>query len=162
MLWTTIVILCLLAIGFAVWPLWRKSHRLTPIVASIIVFTVALSAVLYDRIGSPGVPSGRTIQGGQAAADLPGMEEAISSLKARLENNPDDIAGWKMLARTYNAMQDFAGAVEAFERTMELENGQDADTLVNLALALTNRDGGPLQGGRVGRPAGECAAARWQ
>ena len=151
MFWTTIVILSLLAIGFAVWPLWRKSHRLTPLVAGVIVFTVASSAVLYDRIGNPGVPSGRTIHAGQAGAggDLPGMEEAIASLKARLENNPDDIAGWKMLGRTYNAMQDFAGAAEAFERTVELENGQDADTLVNLAIAITNRDGGPLLDGRA-------------
>ena len=151
MFWTTIVILSLLAIGFAVWPLWRNSHRLSPLVAGVIVFTVASSAVLYDRIGSPGVPSGRTIHAGQAGAgaDLPGMEEAIASLKARLDNNPDDIAGWKMLGRTYNAMQDFAGAAEAFERTMELENGQDADTLVNLAIAITNRDGGPLLDGRA-------------
>lgn len=148
MFWTTIVILCLLAIVFAVWPLWRKANRLTPLVASVIVFTVALSAIMYDRIGSPDVPSGRSTQANQAG-DLPGMEEAVATLQARLANNPDDIEGWKMLGRTHNAMQDFAGAVDAFERAAELENGQNAETLVNLALALTNRDGGPFQDGRA-------------
>ena len=150
MFWIVLVILCLLAIVFAVWPLWRESHRLTPVVATVIVFTVAFSAALYDRIGSPGVPSGRS-EGAQAmghSGDLPGMEEAVTSLKQRLANNPEDVEGWKMLGRTQSAMQDFAGAVEALERAVELENGQNADTLVNLAIGLVNRDGGPLQGGR--------------
>lgn len=148
MFWIVLVILCLLAVVFAVWPLWHKSRRLTPLVASVIVFTVAVSGILYDRIGSPGVPSGRS-QGAEHTADLPGMEDAVASLQERLANNPEDVEGWKMLGRTQNAMRNFAGAADAFERAMELENGQDADTLVNLALAITNRDGGPLQDDRA-------------
>jgi cytochrome c-type biogenesis protein CcmH len=148
MFWIVLVILCLLAIVFAVWPLWRAAHRLTPLVASVVVFTIAVSAILYDRIGSPGVPSGRS-QGAEHTADLPGMAEAVASLEQRLANNPDDVEGWKMLARTQNAMRNYAGAVEALERAVALENGQNADTLVNLALAITNRDGGPLQAGRA-------------
>ena len=151
MFWILLVILCLLAIVFAVWPLWRESRRLTPVVASVIVLTVAVSAGLYDTIGSPGVPSGRSqgaAQGMGHSGDLPGMEEAVASLKQRLANNPDDVEGWRMLGRTQSAMQNFAGAVEALERAVELENGQNADTLVDLAIGLVNRDGGPLEGGR--------------
>jgi len=148
MFWSVIVVLCLLAIGFAVWPLWRKSHRLTPLVASVIVFTVALSAALYDHVGSPHVPSGRST-GADEAADLPGMDEAVTSLKKRLAENPDDLAGWQMLARTQMAMRDYAGAAETLERIMELENGQGPETLVNLALAEANRDGTPLHQGRA-------------
>lgn len=151
MFWIVLVILCLLATVFAVWPLWRKSHRLTPLVAGVIVFTVASSAGLYDRIGSPGVPSGRS-QGAGAmghSGDLPGMEEAVASLKERLASNPEDVEGWKMLGRTQSAMRDFAGAVDALERAVELENGQNPDTLVNLAIGIVNRDGGPLQEGRA-------------
>jgi cytochrome c-type biogenesis protein CcmH len=150
MFWIVLVILCLLAVVFAVWPLWRKSHRLTPVLASVVVFTVAVSVGLYDRIGSPGVPSGRS-QGAQGmghSGDLPGMEEAVASLKERLANNPEDVEGWKMLGRTQSAMRDFAGTVDSLERAVELENGQNADTLVNLAIGLVNRDGGPLEGGR--------------
>ena len=138
MFWIVLVILCLLAVVFAVWPLWHQSRRLTPLVASVIVFTVAVSGILYDRIGSPGVPSGRS-QGADHTADLPGMEDAVASLQERLANNPEDVEGWKMLGRTQNAMRNYAGAAEAFERAMALENGQSADTLVNLALAITNR-----------------------
>ena len=151
MFWIVLVILCLLTIVFAVWPLWQESRRLTPVLASVIVLTVAVSAGLYDTIGSPGVPSGRSQGAGQGmghSGDLPGMEEAVASLKERLAGNPDDVEGWKMLGRTQSAMRDFAGAVDSLERAVELENGQNADTLVNLAIGLINRDGGPLMDGR--------------
>ncbi len=146
--WIILIVLCLLAIVFAVLPLWRESHRLTPLVASVIVFTVAFSAVIYDRVGSPGVPSGRS----NAAAGpdaLHGMDEAIAALVARLEKNPDDLNGWKMLGRSQLTMRNYAGAADALERAMELENGQDAQTLVDLAVAVANRDGTPIEEGRA-------------
>ena len=148
--WIIVILLCLVAIGFAVWPLWRKSHRLTPLVAAVIVLTVGLSAALYNHVGSPGVPSGRSL-GGMAAGDgdLPGMDAAIASLQKRLEGDPENVDNWKMLGRTQQTVGNFEGAVMAFERAMELENGQVAQTLVDLALAITNRDGGPLQEGRA-------------
>ena len=121
--WIVIVVLCLLGILFAVWPLWKGSRKLSPLVASVIVFTVALSAGMYDRIGSPGVPSGRSGSGiGDSSA--PDMQDAISSLQARLAENPDDVTGWKMLGRTQMALGDFAGAADAYEKAMALEDGK--------------------------------------
>jgi len=140
--WTILVVLSLLAIVFAVWPLWQKSHRLTPLLATIIVFTVALSVGLYDYIGSPGVSSG---QGG-GADDLPGMEEVIGSLESRLAGNPDDIEGWKMLARTQMTMRNYAAAADALEKALELEDGKVAQTMVDLALAILSRDNTPIEG----------------
>lgn len=140
--WIILVVLCLLAIVFAVWPLWQKSHRLTPLLATIIVFTVALSVGLYDYIGSPGVSSG---QGG-GADDLPGMEDVIGSLESRLAGNPDDIEGWKMLARTQMTMRNYAAAADALEKALELEDGKVAQTMVDLALAILSRDNTPIEG----------------
>ena len=146
-LWIIFVVLCLAAILFAVWPLWRESHRLSPLVATLIVLVVAVSAGIYDQVGSPGVSSGHS---GTANADeVQGMDEAIASLEARLEKNPDDLNGWKMLARTYMTMRDYAGAASALERAMEMENAQEAQTLVDLALAIANRDGVPIEEGRA-------------
>lgn len=142
--WTILVVLCLLAIVFAVWPLWNKSHRLTPLVASIIVFTVALSVGLYDHIGSPGTSSGQ--RGGATEDSLMGMDEAIGALEARLANDPEDVEGWKMLARTQMTMRNYAGAANALEKAVELENGQVAQTLVDLALAILSRDNTPIEG----------------
>ena len=146
--WTILVLLCLVAIVFAGWPLYRKSHRLTPLLASVIVLTVALSAIMYDQVGSPGVPSGPSVA--NSRGDLPDMTEAVVSLQERLAKNPEDLAGWKMLGRTQMALGDYAGAAETYERAMELEDGKDAQTMVDLAVAILNRDGTPIEG----RPAG--------
>ena len=141
--WIVLVLLCLLAIGFAVWPLWKRAHRLSPLVAGIIVFTVALSAGLYDSVGRPGVPSGRS---GGDNGNLPPMDEVITSLEARLAENPDDIGGWNMLGRTYMTMGNFTAAAETYEKLMELEGAQNAQTMVDLALAIINRDQSPIEG----------------
>ncbi len=143
--WTILVVLCLLAIVFAAWPLWEKSHRLTPLVAAVIVFTVALSVGLYDHIGSPGLSSGQTSQAAQTD-ELLAMDQAIGALEARLANDPGDTEGWKMLARTQMTMRNYAGAVDALEKALELENGQVAQTLVDLALAILSRDNTPIEG----------------
>jgi cytochrome c-type biogenesis protein CcmH len=139
--WIILVVLCLLALGFGVWPLYRETHRLTPIVATVIVFTVALSAGLYSYVGSPDLPSA----GAQSEA-LPDMESVMASLTQRLDENPDDINGWKMLGRSQMTLQRFDDAVTTYERVMELEAGQNAQTLVDLALAILSRDGTEIEG----------------
>lgn len=144
--WTILVVFCLVAIAFAVWPLYSKSHRLTPLVATVIVFTVALSAIMYDQIGSPGVPSGRNAGPGSSGEDLPGMGEVVVSLQERLAENPEDVSGWKMLGRTQLTLRDYAGAAEAYERAMAIEENKDAQTMVDLAVAILNRDGTPIEG----------------
>jgi len=142
MFWIIVGVFSLAAVLFAVWPLWSKSRRLTPAVAAIIVLTIGLSAAMYDSIGNPGVPSGRS--GGDE--NLPDMQEAIVSLRARLEENPDDVGGWKMLGRTQMALGDFAGAAEAYEKAMDLEDAKVGQTLVDLAVAIMNRDQAPIEG----------------
>ena len=141
--WIVLVLLCLLAIGFAVWPLWKGAHRLSPLVASIIVFTVALSVGLYDAVGRPGVESGPS---GVNNGDLPPMDEVITSLEARLAENPDDLGGWTMLGRTYMTIGNYKAAADTYEKIMELEGAQNAQTMVDLAIAIINRDQSPIEG----------------
>ena len=141
--WVVLVLLCLLAIGFAAWPLWKAKHRLSPLVASIIVFTVAVSVGLYDTVGQPGVQSGRS---GLNNGDLPPMDEVITSLEARLAENPEDLGGWNMLGRTYMTMRNYDAAAETYEKIMELEGAQNAQTMVDLAIAIINRDESPIEG----------------
>ena len=141
-LWIVLIILCLLAILFSVWPLWKASHKLSPLVALVIVFTVALAAGMYDSIGSPNVPSGRSVNANNAAA----MDDAIASLQARLAENPDDIGGWKMLGRSQASLNNFTAAADAYEKAMALEDGKVAQTMVDLAVAILNRDNAPIEG----------------
>jgi len=140
--WIILVVLCLLAILFSVWPLWKASRKLSPLVAFVIVFTVALSAVMYDSIGSPNVQSGRSGDTSNAAA----MNDAIASLQARLAENPNDIGGWKMLGRSQAALSNFTAAADAYEKAMALEDGKVAQTMVDLAVAILNRDDSQIEG----------------
>ena len=68
----------------------------------------------------------------------------VEALAARLEQQPDDVNGWKMLGRSYMTLGDFGGAVTAFERAVELEDAQNAQTLVNLGVALAQSGGQQL------------------
>lgn len=139
--WIIAALLCVIALGFGAWPLYRESRRLTPSLAVVIVFMVAMSVGLYSRIGSPDIPSA-----GDSSDALPDMDAAIASLERRLAKNPDDLNGWNMLARTYMTMQRFDDAAATYERVMALEDGRNAQTLVDLALAILSRDGGTIEG----------------
>ncbi len=141
-IWVVLVVLCLIAVVFGVWPLLRASHRLSPLVAVVIVFTVAFSAGLYNFVGSPNVQSADAV----SDDNLPDMETAIASLLQRLDDNPEDLNGWKMLARSYMSLQQFDKAVPVYEHVLELEDSENAQTLVDLALALLSRDGSAIEG----------------
>lgn len=129
-------LMCLLAVAFVVVALLRDSERslVTPILA--VVFVVGLSVGLYSYIGSPDVPSGR----GQS----PDIAQMVSSLAARLQAQPDDVNGWKMLGRSYMTLGDYAAAVTAYQKAVELESALNAQTLVDLAIAIAQADGQQL------------------
>lgn len=129
-------LMCLLAIAFVVVAFLRDSprHLAAPIAAVVVI--AGLSVGLYAYIGSPDVPSGR----GQA----PDIAQMVASLAARLEQQPDDVNGWKMLGRSYTTLGNFPAAVSAYQKAVELESALNAQTLVDLAVAVAQADGQQL------------------
>ena len=138
-LWIVFTVMCLLATLFVAWPLYRRQERFSPLSALSVVAVVALSAAIYVKQGSPDVPSG-------AAPSMHAMEGIVENLAARLEKQPDDVEGWKMLGRSYMNLGDFAAAVQAFERAAGLENSQNGETLVSLAESILARDASRIEG----------------
>lgn len=69
----------------------------------------------------------------------------IASLEAKLKKNPNDAAGWYMLARSYGATGRFADAALAFSKIAELLP-DNASVLADYADALAMAQGGTLQG----------------
>jgi cytochrome c-type biogenesis protein CcmH len=126
--------MCLVATLFVAWPLYRRQQRLSLLIAGCVATIVVISLGLYAYQGRPGLPSGA------GSGEPPDIEAMVSSLAARLEDDPDDLSGWKMLGRSYMTMQNFAGAVDAYERALEIEESQNAQTLVDLGAALLARD----------------------
>ena len=137
-LWILFAVMSLVAIGFVVWPLYRHQKGFTPLIGIAVVLVVGLSAGLYYKQGEPELPSG--------SAALPGMDDAVGALAARLAKNPDDANGWKMLGRSYLTTGNYAGAVDAFEKAVELESAGDAQTLVSLGEALLADTGASIDG----------------
>ncbi len=64
-----------------------------------------------------------------------------AKLAARLQNEPDNVDGWVMLARTYYALNRHAEAARAFDRAVALVP-DNADLLADYADALGAAEGG--------------------
>ena len=139
MLWLMLGVMSFVGVVFTVWPFLRDNSRNFGVVAAAVVFVVASSAGLYAKIGSPGLENERLAHGGGPGAD---MLDVVDGLAQRLEDNPDDVNGWRMLGRSYMSLNNHAKAVEAFERVVELEGGQTAQGLVELGEAVLAAEGG--------------------
>jgi len=137
-LWIAIAVMCLIATLFVAWPIYRRQQRLSLLIGGSVLAIVAWSVGMYAYQGSPDVPTG--------ASGQSDVEDMVASLAKRLENNPDDLDGWKMLARSYSTLGDYNAAVLAFERVVELEQSQNAQSLVDLGAAMMARDNAPIEG----------------
>ncbi|MBT8084249.1 MAG: tetratricopeptide repeat protein [Woeseia sp.] len=110
------------------WPMYRQKKKLTPSVFLAAVAVVALSVAMYAQIGTPAAPPG--------VAAAPSVDEMVASLAARLEEDPNDVAGWKMLGRSYFQLQQYDKAVAAYEQALQREGGSDAQTSADLGEAM--------------------------
>jgi len=126
---------------FVCWPLYRHRQRLTPGLALGAIGVLSLSAILYTAIGSPGTPSGPAGPGA-----LPSIDDMVTSLSERLEKNPEDVEGWKMLGRSYVQMSRFDDAIAAFEQALARGSSTDAEALADLAEAVIMKQEGSTEG----------------
>ena len=73
-------------------------------------------------------------------ADAPSIADTpaamVKRLAKRLENEPNDVAGWLMLGRSYVALEQFPLAQRAYQRADRLEGGRNAEALIGLAEAM--------------------------
>ena len=138
-LWIIFAAMSLGAVVFAVWPVFKRQRRLSPLIALSVIFVVGLSTGLYYKQGSPDLQSA-------AGSAQQSMDAAIASLTERLAANPDNPEGWMMLGRSYMSTGNYAGAVEAFEKAVDIESAQNPQALVGLGEALLARAGGAWDG----------------
>lgn len=142
MLWVLFGIMLLAATLMAVWPLYRQQRGLSAISAMVVVAVVGLSASLYSVIGTPHADS--------AQAAVSSVDDMVAALAEKLQANPEDLAGWKMLGRSYMQLENPPKAVAAFEAAVKLEDSRNGETLISLGEALLASDPSTLAG-RAGR-----------
>lgn len=92
------------------------------------------------------LPTGPFAGRGPSGADVAAAQEMspedrqnmirgmVDSLAARLEDEPDDIEGWRQLARSRTVLGDHPAAAQAYDRALTLEP-DDPETLLRGALS---------------------------
>jgi cytochrome c-type biogenesis protein CcmH len=120
-------------------PAETGTRRGLPWAAVAVVPVLALA--VYLVIGSP-----RVIQrDAEHTVSAQQIEAMVARLAARLRENPDDVDGWKLLGRSYSALQRFPEAADAYARAAT-RAPRDAQLLADFADALAMARGQTLQG----------------
>ncbi len=142
MLYALLGTMLLAAVLVIALPLYRKEKRVSTNSSLAIAVVLLLSVSVYNQIGTPDANT-------PAPGAVPALDEMVDSLAQRLQENPNDLPGWKMLGRSYFQMQDFPGAIAAYEKAVELEGGQNGQTLADLGevVLIGNRQ---AMNGRAG------------
>lgn len=142
-LWIVLALMCAAAVLTVTWPLYRQQRRISPVIATVAFVIVGVAVAVYAYQGSPDTPSADETP---SPADI---GEMVAALAARLEDEPNDTEGWKLLGRSYLTLNDYDAAVRAFEKAVALEQSQNAQTLVDLGGAMLARDDSRLEAGSI-------------
>lgn len=103
---------------------------------------------LYFLLGNPGgLDPAQTAAPKEAAHEVTEeqIQAMVTGLAQRLKDSPDDVQGWSMLARSYNALGRFGEASDAYARLVRLVPG-NADMLADYADTLAMSLNKSLQG----------------
>lgn len=139
MLYALLGTMLLAAVLVIALPLYREEKRLSTNSALAIAIVLLISVSVYNFIGAPGAET-------PPPGAMPSVEEMVDSLAQRLQENPDDVPGWKLLARSHVQMRNFQAAISAYERAIEIERGQNGQTLADLGEVILLSDGRTLNG----------------
>lgn len=82
---------------------------------ALLLIVPLTAALVYFAVGEPdGLDPQRVA--GQQGFTAEQIEEMVGGLAARLEQEPDNVEGWAMLARSYLVLQDFPKALATYAR----------------------------------------------
>jgi len=120
---------------------------------AVMLLVPLLAVFIYLVKGNPGALSPEKISAAQQeegkgpahAVTAEQIEAMVEGLASRLENNPQDAQGWRMLGRSYVALGRYQEAIAALERAVAMIP-DDADLLADYADALAMTGGQNLSG----------------
>jgi cytochrome c-type biogenesis protein CcmH len=98
----------------------RRSGRTRGVFALILLIACALplgTGALYRLVGTPAALNGVTAQ---ASAPI-SMQEALTELRAHLQQQPNDLQGWMLLAQTSSMLRQPADARDAYDHALKLD-----------------------------------------
>lgn len=129
-------------------PLFRQKTGWTPI-ALALVFALPVGALLlYQKVGTPeaiglsGVPQASSHAGTAAAAGE--IDDLVGKLRARLDESPESLEGWVLLARTLKTMQRYPEALEALQTAKRIAPDDPFVTVELVEAQLFMSQGGMI------------------
>lgn len=111
------------ALALLLLPLIRQGRRMGRprgifALALTVAFVLPLGAVgLYLLVGTPVALNGVAAQTEQPV----NIDQAVAELRTHLEQKPDDVQGWLLLAQTYSAMHKPGEARDAYDQVLRLD-----------------------------------------
>lgn len=125
----------------------------TIISAAVIALLIPLiGAGMYAQYGNPQATDPETARVASkvpmTADGKPDVDAMVLGLRKKLEAEPNNPEGWYMMGRSYMALKRYDGAVEAYEKLLELQP-KDAKAMLFLADAAAMANKGNV----AGRPA---------
>jgi cytochrome c-type biogenesis protein CcmH len=121
-------------------PAARPASRQPVLYAALAVPVVA--AGVYFLVGTPRALN-PAAQGPEIS--MREIETMVQRLADRLEQQPDDVEGWKMLGKSYSVMGRFAEAANAYSKAA-MRAPRDAQVLADLADSLAMARGQNMKG----------------
>ncbi len=110
----------------------------------VAIFIPVIAVGGYWQLGSPEliIPPVEKTHEGQTNKALPAnFKEMVDKLAARLEKQPEDENGWRMLARSYVFLADYPQALKTYNQIL-VKYGEQPEVLTELAefIAKNNHD----------------------
>ncbi len=117
----------------------KNRNKLVPILVILIVPLAAVLIYLNLENGlqslSPEFQKQLQAEQGQQLNDMGSVEQAIETLKQKLEKDPSNLDDWLFLGRSLLVSEKFTEAVSAFAKANEITNGADPNVLVSYGEA---------------------------
>ncbi|MGC3944539.1 MAG: tetratricopeptide repeat protein [Chryseolinea sp.] len=129
---------------------WPGIYLITALVfASIGLYAALGNPAAIDHVAAPShaeapnaEPQDKPQEADVNQAQIEGM---VARLAQRLQTQPNDPAGWRMLAKSYETLGRFDQAVQAYQKLLSL-SPPDADVLTDYAVTLGMSKGQTLAG----------------
>jgi cytochrome c-type biogenesis protein CcmH len=137
----------------------KPSNTAVLATASVAILLLPVTAwLIYWQLGSPALPDQPFAENHSAATPAPqvagngngaphiDMNDAVTKLTAHLKEQPNDLTGWLLLARSQLSLNHFQEAADAYRRAADL-SGQRADIVGDWGEAQVLAAGGSVTPG---------------
>ena len=127
-------------------PVKTISGNIAAIVVGVAVPVVAIAIYAYLGEGKDGFEPEKFRPGMTTEGHEGTLEQQVRKLQDHLQENPEDVEGWVMLARSYYFLKQYQAASDAFARSVAMTSESNPGLLADYADALAMASGRNMAG----------------